>query len=70
MAAPRARTRQHGRCGGSAGAGAAVPGLDLVHQTGERDLEAVRQGYERAGIAARTAAFLDPVVDEVTRRMS
>jgi len=42
------------------------PGLEIVHQTGERDLETVRQGYERAGIAARAAAFLDPVVDEVT----
>jgi UDP-N-acetylglucosamine--N-acetylmuramyl-(pentapeptide) pyrophosphoryl-undecaprenol N-acetylglucosamine transferase len=43
------------------------PGLGLVHQTGERDLESVRQGYERAGIAARAEAFLDPVVDEVMR---
>jgi UDP-N-acetylglucosamine--N-acetylmuramyl-(pentapeptide) pyrophosphoryl-undecaprenol N-acetylglucosamine transferase len=41
------------------------PDLAIVHQTGERDLEAVRRGYEQAGIAARAAAFLDPVVDEV-----
>ncbi|MEO8480702.1 MAG: undecaprenyldiphospho-muramoylpentapeptide beta-N-acetylglucosaminyltransferase [Acidobacteriota bacterium] len=41
------------------------PGLAIVHQTGDRDLETVRQGYERAGIAARASAFLDPVVGEV-----
>lgn len=41
------------------------PGVAIVHQSGERDLEAVRQGYERAGIAARAAAFLDPVAEEV-----
>jgi UDP-N-acetylglucosamine--N-acetylmuramyl-(pentapeptide) pyrophosphoryl-undecaprenol N-acetylglucosamine transferase len=40
-------------------------GLEVVHQTGERDLESVRQGYERSGVTARAAAFLDPVVDEV-----
>jgi UDP-N-acetylglucosamine--N-acetylmuramyl-(pentapeptide) pyrophosphoryl-undecaprenol N-acetylglucosamine transferase len=41
------------------------PGLELVHQTGERDLAAVREGYARAGVAARTESFLDPVVREV-----
>jgi UDP-N-acetylglucosamine--N-acetylmuramyl-(pentapeptide) pyrophosphoryl-undecaprenol N-acetylglucosamine transferase len=41
------------------------PGLELVHQTGERDLAAVREGYARAGVAARTEPFLDPVVREV-----
>jgi len=32
--------------------------LTLVHQTGERDLAMVRQGYERAGLAARVEPFL------------
>jgi UDP-N-acetylglucosamine--N-acetylmuramyl-(pentapeptide) pyrophosphoryl-undecaprenol N-acetylglucosamine transferase len=41
------------------------PGLELVHQTGERDLAAVREGYARAGVAARTESVLDPVVREV-----
>jgi UDP-N-acetylglucosamine--N-acetylmuramyl-(pentapeptide) pyrophosphoryl-undecaprenol N-acetylglucosamine transferase len=41
------------------------PGLELVHQTGERDLAVVREGYARAGVAARTEPFLDPVVREV-----
>jgi UDP-N-acetylglucosamine--N-acetylmuramyl-(pentapeptide) pyrophosphoryl-undecaprenol N-acetylglucosamine transferase len=41
------------------------PGLELVHQTGERDLAVVREGYARAGVAARAESFLDPVVREV-----
>jgi UDP-N-acetylglucosamine--N-acetylmuramyl-(pentapeptide) pyrophosphoryl-undecaprenol N-acetylglucosamine transferase len=32
--------------------------LAVVHQTGERDLAMVRQGYERAGLAARVEPFL------------
>jgi UDP-N-acetylglucosamine--N-acetylmuramyl-(pentapeptide) pyrophosphoryl-undecaprenol N-acetylglucosamine transferase len=43
------------------------PGLGIVHQTGDRDLERVREGYSRAGIPARVEAFLDPVVDEVNQ---
>ena len=31
--------------------------LAVVHQTGERDLAMVRQGYERAGLAARVEPF-------------
>ncbi|MCC7008715.1 MAG: undecaprenyldiphospho-muramoylpentapeptide beta-N-acetylglucosaminyltransferase [Acidobacteria bacterium] len=42
------------------------PSLEIVHQTGERDLDEVRRQYERAGVGVRVAAFLDPVVDEVT----
>lgn len=42
------------------------PGLEIVHQTGERDLALVREGYRRAGVEARTEAFLDPVAREVT----
>jgi UDP-N-acetylglucosamine--N-acetylmuramyl-(pentapeptide) pyrophosphoryl-undecaprenol N-acetylglucosamine transferase len=31
----------------------------LVHQTGERELGAVREAYERAGVAAQVYAFID-----------
>jgi UDP-N-acetylglucosamine--N-acetylmuramyl-(pentapeptide) pyrophosphoryl-undecaprenol N-acetylglucosamine transferase len=38
---------------------AAYPGgLAVTHQTGERDLELVRDGYRRAGIEARVEPFL------------
>jgi len=37
---------------------AATPPLAITHQTGERDLEMVRQGYARAGVPARVEAFL------------
>ena len=40
--------------------------LRIVHQTGERDLAFVRQGYASAGLAARVEAFLDPVAPEMT----
>ena len=33
--------------------------LSITHQTGERDLVLVRDAYERSGIAARVAPFLD-----------
>jgi UDP-N-acetylglucosamine--N-acetylmuramyl-(pentapeptide) pyrophosphoryl-undecaprenol N-acetylglucosamine transferase len=42
-----------------------LPGLEVVHQTGERDLDAVREGYRRVGVAARAESFLDPVAAEV-----
>jgi UDP-N-acetylglucosamine--N-acetylmuramyl-(pentapeptide) pyrophosphoryl-undecaprenol N-acetylglucosamine transferase len=41
------------------------PQLEIVHQTGERDLAAVRDGYRSAGIEARAESFLDPVAREV-----
>jgi UDP-N-acetylglucosamine--N-acetylmuramyl-(pentapeptide) pyrophosphoryl-undecaprenol N-acetylglucosamine transferase len=41
------------------------PRLELVHQTGSRDLADVERGYAAAGVQARAAAFLDPVVAEV-----
>ena len=41
-------------------------GLQIVHQTGQRDLAVVREGYERAGISARTESFLDGVAGEMT----
>ena len=33
-------------------------GLAITHQTGERDLELVRDGYRRAGLEARVEPFL------------
>jgi UDP-N-acetylglucosamine--N-acetylmuramyl-(pentapeptide) pyrophosphoryl-undecaprenol N-acetylglucosamine transferase len=42
------------------------PGIQIVHQTGQRDLAAVREGYERAGINARAESFLDGVAGEMT----
>jgi len=33
-------------------------GMAITHQTGERDLELVRDGYRRAGLAARVEPFL------------
>jgi UDP-N-acetylglucosamine--N-acetylmuramyl-(pentapeptide) pyrophosphoryl-undecaprenol N-acetylglucosamine transferase len=40
-------------------------GIDVVHQTGPRDLDAVRADYARQGVTARVEAFLDPIVDEM-----
>jgi UDP-N-acetylglucosamine--N-acetylmuramyl-(pentapeptide) pyrophosphoryl-undecaprenol N-acetylglucosamine transferase len=37
---------------------AATPPLAVTHQTGERDLEMVREGYQRAGLDARVEPFL------------
>jgi UDP-N-acetylglucosamine--N-acetylmuramyl-(pentapeptide) pyrophosphoryl-undecaprenol N-acetylglucosamine transferase len=37
---------------------AAASGLEITHQTGERDLEMVRDGYRRAGLEARVEPFL------------
>jgi UDP-N-acetylglucosamine--N-acetylmuramyl-(pentapeptide) pyrophosphoryl-undecaprenol N-acetylglucosamine transferase len=37
---------------------AGAPGLAITHQTGERDLEMVRDGYRRAGLQARVEPFL------------
>ena len=37
---------------------AVAPGLEITHQTGERDLEMVRDGYRRAGLQARVEPFL------------
>ena len=46
-------------------AGAATP-LAITHQTGERDLEMVREGYRRAGLRAR----VEPFLYEMDREMS
>jgi UDP-N-acetylglucosamine--N-acetylmuramyl-(pentapeptide) pyrophosphoryl-undecaprenol N-acetylglucosamine transferase len=37
----------------------AFPELLVIHQTGARDLEAVRAAYERAGMKAEVSAFID-----------
>jgi len=37
---------------------ATTPRLAITHQTGERDLEMVRDGYRRAGLQARVEPFL------------
>jgi len=41
-------------------------GLQVVHQTGQRDVADVREGYARAGLAARAEPFLDGVAGEMT----
>jgi UDP-N-acetylglucosamine--N-acetylmuramyl-(pentapeptide) pyrophosphoryl-undecaprenol N-acetylglucosamine transferase len=41
------------------------PELELVHQTGQRDLEVVRDAYERSRLSVRAEAFLDPVAPEM-----
>jgi len=67
-------------CGGSQGAhainmamveaapelAAVAPPLRVTHQTGPRDLEAVRAAYERAGLAAD----VEPFIDEMGRQVS
>jgi UDP-N-acetylglucosamine--N-acetylmuramyl-(pentapeptide) pyrophosphoryl-undecaprenol N-acetylglucosamine transferase len=45
---------------------AAAPGLAVTHQTGERDLEMVRDGYRRAGLEARVEPFLFAMDREMT----
>jgi UDP-N-acetylglucosamine--N-acetylmuramyl-(pentapeptide) pyrophosphoryl-undecaprenol N-acetylglucosamine transferase len=42
-----------------------LPGLEVVHQTGERDLATVRDEYQRAGISARAESFFDAVAGEM-----
>jgi UDP-N-acetylglucosamine--N-acetylmuramyl-(pentapeptide) pyrophosphoryl-undecaprenol N-acetylglucosamine transferase len=43
----------------------ACPGLLIVHQTGERDLAAVAEGYRAAHLTARAESFLDDVAGEM-----
>jgi len=44
----------------------ATAGLAITHQTGERDVERVREGYRRAGLEARVEAFLYEMDREMT----
>jgi UDP-N-acetylglucosamine--N-acetylmuramyl-(pentapeptide) pyrophosphoryl-undecaprenol N-acetylglucosamine transferase len=46
---------------------AAAGGVDLTHQTGERDLDVVRRAYEQAGLAARVEPFLFTMDREMKR---
>lgn len=41
------------------------PGLHIVHQTGERDLAAVVEGYRASNVDARAESFLDGVAGEM-----
>jgi UDP-N-acetylglucosamine--N-acetylmuramyl-(pentapeptide) pyrophosphoryl-undecaprenol N-acetylglucosamine transferase len=41
------------------------PRLEIVHQTGTRDLEMVRDAYRTAGLSARTESFIDGVANEM-----
>jgi UDP-N-acetylglucosamine--N-acetylmuramyl-(pentapeptide) pyrophosphoryl-undecaprenol N-acetylglucosamine transferase len=43
----------------------ATPSLAITHQTGERDLEMVRDGYRRAGLIARVEPFLFTIDQEM-----
>ena len=40
--------------------------VEVVHQTGERDLASVREGYQRAALPARAEAFFDAVAHEMS----
>ena len=42
-------------------------GMAITHQTGERDLELVRDGYQRAGVTARVEPFLFAMDREIKR---
>ena len=56
--AGRARDqRRHGR-GGGARWPRPAPGVHVTHQTGERDLDMVREAYAAAGLEARVEPFL------------
>jgi UDP-N-acetylglucosamine--N-acetylmuramyl-(pentapeptide) pyrophosphoryl-undecaprenol N-acetylglucosamine transferase len=49
----------------AAGLAARNLGLEITHQTGERDLELVKNGYRRAGLAARVEPFLFDMAREM-----
>jgi UDP-N-acetylglucosamine--N-acetylmuramyl-(pentapeptide) pyrophosphoryl-undecaprenol N-acetylglucosamine transferase len=36
-----------------------IPGLRVIHQTGERDYNEVQEAYQRAGVEAEVSAFID-----------
>jgi UDP-N-acetylglucosamine--N-acetylmuramyl-(pentapeptide) pyrophosphoryl-undecaprenol N-acetylglucosamine transferase len=42
-------------------------GLEITHQTGERDLEYVKDGYRRAGLEARVEPFVYDMAREMKR---
>jgi UDP-N-acetylglucosamine--N-acetylmuramyl-(pentapeptide) pyrophosphoryl-undecaprenol N-acetylglucosamine transferase len=51
----------------AASLGDAAARLAITHQTGDRDLQMVRDGYRRAGIAARVEPFLYAMASEMKR---
>ena len=42
---------------------AKIPGLHIIHQTGERDFEEVRAAYERARVEAKVSAFIQNMAE-------
>ncbi|MCE2514080.1 MAG: undecaprenyldiphospho-muramoylpentapeptide beta-N-acetylglucosaminyltransferase [Acidobacteria bacterium] len=60
-----AHTLNEALVGAAPALAAAEPRLVLTHQTGERDVEAVRDGYRAAGVTARVEPFLDTVADDM-----
>jgi UDP-N-acetylglucosamine--N-acetylmuramyl-(pentapeptide) pyrophosphoryl-undecaprenol N-acetylglucosamine transferase len=44
---------------------AAAGGMDITHQTGERDVDMVRNGYRAAGLTARVEPFLYAMAGEM-----
>ncbi len=46
---------------------AAAGGVDITHQTGERDVELVRRAYREQGLSARVEPFLFDMDREMTR---
>ena len=44
---------------------AAVPALEFVHQTGDRDLQSAREAYAAANVSARVEPFLEGVAAEM-----
>lgn len=54
-------------CDALEGLKALGPGLHIIHQTGERDHEAVRAAYRRAGVRWEARAFLPRIYEEFER---
>lgn len=40
---------------------------DVVHQSGEKHLQKLRENYEKAGVKAKTVAFIDDMADELAK---
>jgi len=44
-----------------------APALGIIHQTGERDYNAVREAYAKVAIAAEICAFIENMADVLSR---
>lgn len=44
-----------------------IPGLHIIHQTGERDLQAVQSAYAGAGVSAEISPFIDQMPEAFRR---